>query len=244
MSVKRSRQWSFLVYQDSGDLKQTEEIICRTGFQAFRSPLHDKDRWTEEDEKENPEHSADSLKKAHYHWLIIYPNPRAMKSTVELFQSVGVQYAEPVTSISGMWDYFTHKNTPEKHQYEGEPTSYNGFSIADYRTQTKADTRRTIYALLDYIKSNEVTSVTDLLVGLLSRQDIPEYNEMSEYVQKNVLLVREFVRDSKNEITGDNERVKMAKETRKMQKAKMKKSDDVLQTIKIDRMMKDKDITF
>lgn len=215
MSAKKSRQWSFLLYLDSGSLEKAEEITRKTGLQAFRSPLHDKDTWTEEDEKENPEHVTGSLKKPHYHWVILFPNPRAMSSVTGLFKEVGVQYAEAITSVSGLWDYATHKNSPEKAQYDGEPVSYNGFSIADYRTPTKADTRRTIYMLIDYIKRNDITSFTSLLLGLLSNQDIPECNEMAEYVQHNVILVRELVRDRLNHLTGADKLVEDVKAKRR-----------------------------
>lgn len=198
MSAKnqvKSRYWTFVMWLDSGNMEQADNIIKTRGLQGFRSPLHDRDTWTEEDEKENPEHVAGSLKKPHYHYMTIYPNPRPMSTITNTFKEVGVQYAEPVSSIKGMWDYYTHKNNPEKFQYGGSPEALNGFVISDYIQVTKADTRMTLYMLLDYIRNNNVTTFTDLLLGLLGAPDIPEYCQMADYVQRNVLLADRLVQD-------------------------------------------------
>lgn len=208
MSAKKSRHWSFLVYEDSGDIKKTEEIILKTGYQAFRSPLHNKDTWTEDDEKENPEHVAGALKKPHYHVTILFPNPRAMKSVVELFKSVGVQYAEPVSSISGSYDYTTHKNSPDKYQYDEAPTTYNRFAISDYRPTSKADIRQRALMLVNYIRNYNITSITALMLGLLDFEadNQEERIQMFEYVQSNMLLANALIKDRREEEEYKNRR--------------------------------------
>ena len=66
----RTRNWMILVYPESAP-ENWRDIISAEQVQWIESPLHDKDVFTELDEKGNPEHKAGQTKKPHYHIMIM-----------------------------------------------------------------------------------------------------------------------------------------------------------------------------
>lgn len=61
-------------------------------------------------------HDKDKTENKHYHYVLIFPNPRSLKS---LASDLNLPYimVEKVRSKKGMLDYLTHENNKEKHHY-------------------------------------------------------------------------------------------------------------------------------
>lgn len=78
---------------------------------------HDKDTWTEEDEKKNPEHKAGELKKAHFHVVVRTQN--ATWNTA-LCKELGIEekFCEQAKNIDNALQYLIHYNDTEKTTYE------------------------------------------------------------------------------------------------------------------------------
>ena len=124
----KRREYAFLLYPDScvadwlGVIKQLQ--------QPFFVILHDKDV--------NPD---GTLKKPHYHVMILFNNPRAEGTIRQInLRCGGNGHFEPILSRRGYVRYLCHLDNPEKHQYA--PESILGFYGADYSKESMSVMQR------------------------------------------------------------------------------------------------------
>lgn len=78
--------------------------------------LHDRDVWTEADEKKNPEHKAGTLKKPHYHVVVSF---KSAKYNTGLAKELGItpNYIQECRNFDLALEYLIHHNEETKHQY-------------------------------------------------------------------------------------------------------------------------------
>ena len=113
----KARNFIFIVYPESAPSDWIERITALHLPWAM-SPLHDKDT--------NPD---DTPKKPHYHCILQYPNTTPIKAFAKLILPI-THGAMPQNCrhVGGAYRYFTHRDNPEKYQYETtEIKEYNGF---------------------------------------------------------------------------------------------------------------------
>jgi hypothetical protein len=145
------------------------------GFKWSLSPLHDKDLWTEDDEKKNPERKAGMPKKKHHHAIFMFPSQKTHKQMCELFGGVfgfgdsetsvkGVQF-QKCDSVSGSVQYFAHLNHPKKTQYDtADIQGFNGFDVEKYlkHDPTQEETREMLIKIEQIIKDYQITELVEL----------------------------------------------------------------------------------
>ena len=68
----RARVHMILLYPDNVEHRDAFQKIAKS--YDYAGIIHDKDTWTEEDEKKNPEHKQGELKKEHIHIVLRTPN--------------------------------------------------------------------------------------------------------------------------------------------------------------------------
>ena len=115
----KARNFVFIVYPESAPDDWIERITALHLPWAM-SPLHDKDV--------NPD---DTPKKAHYHCILQYPNTTPIRAFAKLILPI-THGAIPQNCrhVGGAYRYFTHRDNPEKYQYEAsEIREYNGFEV-------------------------------------------------------------------------------------------------------------------
>lgn len=152
----KKRNWAFVLYPESAPVNWREELQ-QTGLQCVISPLHDKDV----DPTGEP-------KKAHYHIILAYSGPTSFNVVKNLTDKLKQPIPQPLEQIRGYYRYLTHKDNPEKYQYnECEITTINGFNIADYVELTKS----------------EITQIKSKLQKLIRENSITEYSELMDYLQ-------------------------------------------------------------
>lgn len=61
-------------------------------------------------------HDKDSTEHKHYHYVLIFPNPRSLKSIANDLE-LPYTMIDKVWSKRGILDYLTHENDPNKHHY-------------------------------------------------------------------------------------------------------------------------------
>ena len=107
---KKGRCFAFILYPEDGKHMNILRMLNRyPAIFSIAYICHDKDSWTEEDEKENPEHVAGTLKKPHYHVLCQYNNP----TTACAFSAkIGGVYCQLVHDKMSYLLYMLH-DTPE-----------------------------------------------------------------------------------------------------------------------------------
>lgn len=159
----KKRYWTFVLYPESapGDWR---DILQRTGLEIAVSPLHDKDI--------NP--GTEEVKKSHYHLILCYEGPTTGNAVKKLTDELNQPMPLPIDSVRGLYRYFTHKDNPEKFQYdEKDITSINGFDISDYSDLSSSEVSRIKLELTKFIKESDLTEYSDFMdkVIELDKQD-------------------------------------------------------------------------
>ena len=159
MSIIKKRNWAFVLYPESAP-QNWREILQLTGLQCAISPLHDKDI--------NPDNEP---KKAHYHVIVGYDGPTSYNVVKSLTDRLNCPIPQPLEQVRGYYRYLTHKDNPEKAQYdEKDITTINGFDISNYVEMTKSEIDKYKIEILSFIQDNDINEYADLLDLLKSSE--------------------------------------------------------------------------
>lgn len=156
--VVKKRNWAFLAYPESLPANWVD-VLQQTGLPFAVSPLHDKDVDPNGD-----------IKKHHYHVILCYPGPTTYTVVKALTDSLNQPIPQPLESVKGYYRYFSHKDNPDKAQYdESQIKSYNGFDILEYSDLT----------------AREVLELKEKVVEIIRELNINEYSTLIEYLLDN-----------------------------------------------------------
>lgn len=103
----RARNWTLTIHEDDPAKLYIESILARiTGNNEPKIAFikHDKDV------DENGE-----IKTTHYHAVLMYTNARLFSTIKNTYQGAHI---EQTANLAASIQYLTHKNNPEKHQYD------------------------------------------------------------------------------------------------------------------------------
>ena len=156
----RSRLWCVLLYPEDESHANALGLI-RQSFN-YVGILHDKDSWTEDDEKENPEHKAGTLKKPHYHLILKFTQARW---NTALAADLGIMpnYLEQCRSFDSAAVYLVHDGLEDKYQYEAEALE-GPLVPAVMKLLAPADENGRVLELMKLIQSMEYIEYEDLVV--------------------------------------------------------------------------------
>ena len=151
-TTARYRNYATVVYPDSAP-ENWQDIIAELKIPVFISPLHDKDKNANGEDK-----------KPHYHVELLFDGLKTKSQAEEVIKSFGGVGCEVVNSSRAYARYLCHLDNPEKAQYDiGEVKAYGG---ADYMTiiGTMADKAKAIREMLQFIEEEDVTCFADLMM--------------------------------------------------------------------------------
>lgn len=155
MSKRKERYWTFILYPESAP-ENWKEYLQQTGVQFAISPLHNKDK--------NPDGET---KKEHYHIVGFWSGPTTYERVLEITENLNCPIPQRVMQPIGAIRYLTHKDNPEKYQYdEKDITVINGLDLKDINGLTKTmveDLKRGIIHLAKELKITEYSSMYDWL---------------------------------------------------------------------------------
>lgn len=155
MAIVKKRNWAFVLYPESAP-DNWKDMLQETGLPCSISPLHDKDI----DPDGNP-------KKAHYHIIVCYNGPTSFNVVSKITDSLKQPIPQGLESVKGYFRYFTHKDNPDKYQYnENEIQFVNGFSPMDFIE----------------LRKSEVFQIKWNLQKLIMEKNIVEYGDLMEYL--------------------------------------------------------------
>lgn len=161
----KKRNWAFVLYPESAP-KDWRERLKISGLMASVSPLHDKDV--------NP---TGEPKKAHYHILLVYSGPTTYNAVAKFTASFNATIPQALESVRGMYRYFSHKDNPEKYQYdEREIININGFNIADLVELSKSEVNEIKKSVLMLIRELVFVEYADLVDFLIDNEMLAEYD--------------------------------------------------------------------
>ena len=111
---ERRKVWTGIFYPDSAPPEaEWKQEMSQMNMKIWVSPPHDKDKWTESDEKKNPKHKAGSVKKNHRHFLAEYESPVDRQTFLDDFAFLnGGENVKYVRSLRSMVRYLCHLDDP------------------------------------------------------------------------------------------------------------------------------------
>jgi len=111
----------------------TAAISGRRSIKYYAYVLHDKDKYTKEDEKKNPEHKEGLIKEAHWHIILVFFDGQQQQ-----LKYIAAWFKQPTNCVERIksqrvedgFSYLIHQNAPDKHQYDASEVKAN----FDYET--------------------------------------------------------------------------------------------------------------
>lgn len=156
MSNIKKRNWAFVLYTESAP-EDWQEILTLKGLTYAVSPYHDKDI--------NP---TGEVKKPHYHIILCFGSPTTFNNVKTITDELNQPIPIPLESVRGYYRYFTHKDNPEKYQYNEEDIRlFNGFDVTDV------------------LNSFEVFTLLKSIQMLIIEHDIIEYSQLMDFLLAN-----------------------------------------------------------
>lgn len=179
----KKRYWAFVLYPESAP-ENWREILQQTGLSICVSPLHDKDI--------NP---TGEPKKAHYHIILCYSGPTTFKCVKTITDSLNQPIPIALEQVRGYFRYLTHKDNPEKYQYdEKEITTINDFDIDNYNDLSVSQINAIKIELQKIIRDNDIFEYCDLLDFLLDN-DLLSYLDVA---QNHTILFNTYITSLRN----------------------------------------------
>lgn len=181
MSVKntRTRNWTFVVYPESMP-DNWLAIIDDWHVPYLVSPLHDKDV--------NPD---GSVKKAHYHVLLMFQGLKTFKQISELIAPLNGPIPQICQSSKGMARYLAHLDNPEKYQYKVEDIIAGaGADLNELLKPTSYDRYTMIREMIAFVQDNGITEFEEMVIyAMENRFDswFPLLCDNSAYIISSVI---------------------------------------------------------
>lgn len=181
----KKRNWGAVVYPESAP-SDWEDILSQKGITWARSPLHDKDV-TDEVSKEK--------KKPHYHIVLCFPGPTTDKTVKDIMEELNQPIPIALESVRGYYRYFTHKDNPEKYQYdETEIRLYNGFDVS--AVLNGFEVFQHLQTIQRLIIDNDIREYHDLMNYLLFNNEAELWNVASSHT----LFLNTYICSKRNKV--------------------------------------------
>lgn len=182
----RKRNWTFLIYPESAP-ENWEDILKGLKIPCIISPLHDKDVWTKEDEQKDPSHKAGTLKKAHYHIMLLYQGKKSYEQVFEAISSLNGTRPEPIESTSGMAAYLSHENESDKVKYNrSDIKAFNGASYTAAMASSSEFKDTIICEMQDWCDEYSIYAYSDL--AKYARHERPDWFYVLNHSSTNVMM--------------------------------------------------------
>ena len=179
----KKRYWAFVLYPESAP-EDWREILQRTGLSICVSPLHDKDI--------NP---TGEPKKAHYHIILCYSGPTTFKCVKAITDGLNQPIPIALEQVRGYFRYLTHKDNPDKYQYqEKDITTINDFDIDNYNDLSASQIKSIMIDIQKLIRDNDILEYCDLLDFLLDN-DLLSYLDVA---QNHTILFNTYITSLRN----------------------------------------------
>lgn len=171
-----------MVYPESAPPDWME--MLKDTYLAFAiSPLHDKDA--------NPD---GEVKKAHYHVILAWDGPQRKTAAKRIADFLNAPNPIKIESVKGAYRYFTHKDNPEKFQYDEQDIKlFNGFDISSHIVLTRKEKYEAVSEIKRIIRERQIVEYIDLLDELESQ----DYN-LFEVACDNTILTNALVRSMRH----------------------------------------------
>lgn len=157
---RSGNKFEYIVYPESAPADWIE-ILKNQGYCFCVSPLHNADTTGQGEHK-----------KDHYHLLIVWPNaPTKWQTAATVCDITKGPICIPIVSLRLKYDYLTHKNDPNKAQYDPKDIQcINGFAISNFESLTNDETQKIMNDLSKMCYEQHITEYSDLIFYLLENE--------------------------------------------------------------------------
>lgn len=164
----KKRTWAFVLYPDSAP-PDWRDRLSLSGLSCAVSPLHDRDL------------NADGLpKKPHYHVIVVYQGPTTFSSVSVFTSSLCATIPQPLESVRGYYRYLTHKDNPEKVQYdEKDILHFGGFCLSDFCELSKSEVSHALRDIQQFCRDNGIVEYAQLCDVLADAPDLFEWYQLA-----------------------------------------------------------------
>lgn len=189
----KERYWTFVVYPESVK-EDWQEILQNLGLQCAISPLHDKDI-----------NANGENKKAHYHVLLCFNGPTTYNKVKTICDSIGATIPQRVLSCVGIIRYFTHKDNPEKYQYnEEEIKTINGLDLRNFNDLTESQILHIKKDIIKLINEYNIKYYYQLVNMYVYNSSMLDYFRV---VSNNTLFFNNYLKSRKDSIYEDRQKL-------------------------------------
>lgn len=185
----KSRYWAFILWEDSYNHNYIN-ILSQAGLTAVISPWHDRDI----------NEGTGEVKKKHKHVLLLFDGPntgRKVQQYANLVNgSVCIVQNSPKNSIA----YWTHKNNPEKAQYDPKDIELVGISsLQEIIELTSEDIKNIWKSIREMVQKNKVRNYYEIVDYYLEYGFINEF----DYVINHTLPVDKYISSHRYKLQED-----------------------------------------
>ena len=178
----RTRNWVCVLYPESAP-ENWREIIDQQHVPWVESPLHDKDV--------NPDGTP---KKHHWHVLLMYRGKKSFSQMRDLTDALNAPPPQKCQDARGTIRYMTHRDNPEKYQYEDEPIGHGGADMMTLCAPTSTETYAIKCAIEEYVCEHGI-----LEYGiLLDRLRTEGLKDMHMVAQNNTIYCNAYISSKRN----------------------------------------------
>lgn len=182
----KGKFWIFEMYEDSRP-EDWKEYLEKTMIKIVISPRHDKDL-----------NKDGSLKKPHFHVLMCFEGPTTYNNALRIASGVGANIVFQAYSAKGSYEYFYHKNNPDKFQYnESDMIKLNGFTLDDVLDLTKQEIEDLKRDIVQVIRSKKIYEYAELYNFLLDN----EMFDMTKVLSCNTIFFVSYLRSLRFSLT-------------------------------------------
>ena len=157
----RARAWTFIVYPESAP-KTWREILDGRQLCWACSPLHDRDTT-----------AAGEPKKAHYHVLLSFSGKKSYTQILAICKALHAPIPQICHEQKALVRYFTHRDNPEKAQYDQRDIeAHGGFDLDEYLKPTTSECMKLQDEMVEWCFKNGIMEFADLkMFALRERPD-------------------------------------------------------------------------
>lgn len=200
----KKRYWRFELYPESLP-KDWLEFLKKSCVEFALSPLHDQDVYTkdvrDEDDTDLVKGKAGTKKKPHYHGIFAFNNPTTFNNVYESFlKPLGQPIPLTCDNVRRAYEYFWHKNDPEKFQYNKEDVqTFNGFDVLNYINIEQRRVLEIKLDLVDFIKKYSILEPIDFLDTIKKvYADNEELNDYLDIAFSNTSAFNVYIRSNRH----------------------------------------------
>lgn len=141
----RARAWTFILYPESAP-ENWREVLDSHHVPWACSPLHDKDV-----------NATGEPKKPHWHILLSFTGKKGYKQIWSVSEGINGTRPQVCHDQKGLVRYFTHRDNPEKAQYDQRDIeAHGGFDLEEYLKPTASECMRLQDEMIEWCFKNNI----------------------------------------------------------------------------------------